>query len=167
MKHSWNQLFKTVHRPPSVFSLGNQPCLSLGYAQSHADMDADSLSERGWTLVRRPTGGRAILHTDEITYSITGQLEDPISSGSILESYRRLSAALLASDRLSWGESRCTGSQRPNTAKWDHRCGMFRGRLKLRDHLRGKKTNRQRTGSQEPRFSPTWLFAALWRSRTN
>ncbi len=72
------------------------PCLSLGYAQSVSDTNKESLAELGWTLVRRPTGGRAILHTDEITYSITGRLDDPIFSGSILESYRRLAAALLS-----------------------------------------------------------------------
>jgi lipoate-protein ligase A len=72
------------------------PCLSLGYAQSVSDVNEVLLAEHGWTLVRRPTGGRAILHTDEITYSITGRLEDPIFSGSILESYHRLAAALLS-----------------------------------------------------------------------
>lgn len=72
------------------------PCLSLGYAQSVTDVNEKSLAEFGWTLVRRPTGGRAILHTDEITYSISGRLDDPIFSGSILESYRRLAAALLS-----------------------------------------------------------------------
>ncbi len=87
--------------PPTLRLFAWEPaCLSLGYAQSHADINADSLSERGWTLVRRPTGGRAILHTDEITYSITGQIEDPIFHGSILESYCRLSAALLASTAI-------------------------------------------------------------------
>lgn len=76
------------------------PCLSLGYAQSVSDVNDKSLAEYGWTLVRRPTGGRAILHTDEITYSITGRLDDPTFSGSILESYRRLAAALLSTITL-------------------------------------------------------------------
>ncbi len=70
-------------------------CLSLGYAQSVSDVDRAALQAHGWDLVRRPTGGRAILHTDELTYSVIAPLNEPRVYGSILESYRRLSAALL------------------------------------------------------------------------
>ena len=49
----------------------------------------------GWGLVRRPTGGRAILHTDELTYSVIAPLNEERVYGSIIESYRRLSQALL------------------------------------------------------------------------
>lgn len=71
------------------------PCLSLGYAQAIDDVDLQRLSARGWQLVRRPTGGKAILHTDELTYSVAGPAEEPRLSGGVLESYRRLSQALL------------------------------------------------------------------------
>ena len=42
-------------------------CLSLGHAQPFADVDVARLHECGWEVVRRATGGRAILHTDELT----------------------------------------------------------------------------------------------------
>jgi len=71
-------------------------CLSLGYAQPFADVDIVRLSQRGWDVVRRPTGGRAILHTDELTYSITAPLDEPRVVGTVLESYNRLAQALLA-----------------------------------------------------------------------
>jgi len=71
-------------------------CLSLGYAQPLSDVDQISLQNHGWDLVRRATGGRAILHTDELTYSVTGPQEEPRLAGGVLESYRRLSEALLA-----------------------------------------------------------------------
>jgi lipoate-protein ligase A len=74
----------------------NPPTLSLGYAQSIDDIDLDRLEEYGWGLVRRPTGGRAILHTDELTYSVCAPMDDPIVSGSLLESYQRISQALLS-----------------------------------------------------------------------
>jgi len=70
-------------------------CLSLGYAQPFGDVDLTSLRQRGWDLVRRPTGGRAILHIDELTYSVTGPQNEPRLAGSVLESYRTLSQALL------------------------------------------------------------------------
>ena len=71
------------------------PCLSLGYAQPIADVDRKALQARGWGLVRRPTGGRAILHTDELTYAVIAPVSEPRVAGSVLESYRRLSQALL------------------------------------------------------------------------
>jgi lipoate-protein ligase A len=69
-------------------------CLSLGQAQSFADVDMSRLRDHGWDVVRRLTGGRAILHTDEITYSIAGAAEDPRLVGTVLESYSRLARAL-------------------------------------------------------------------------
>lgn len=74
-------------------------CLSLGYAQPFADVDVTRLQARGWDVVRRPTGGRAILHTDELTYSVIGPADHPVLSGSVLESYNRLAQALLAAVR--------------------------------------------------------------------
>ena len=71
------------------------PCLSLGHAQSFADVDMERVKARGWQVVRRLTGGRAILHTDELTYSVTGSAADPVLAGSILESYNRLAQALM------------------------------------------------------------------------
>jgi len=71
-------------------------CLSLGFAQPSNDVDQHKLIDLGWDLVRRPTGGRAILHTDELTYSITASVDEPLVQGSILESYRRVSQALLS-----------------------------------------------------------------------
>jgi lipoate-protein ligase A len=71
------------------------PCLSIGYAQPSADIDLPRLFALGWHWVRRPTGGRAILHTDELTYSVIAPLSDPRVSGGVLESYQRLSYALL------------------------------------------------------------------------
>mgnify|MGYP001149371111 FL=1 len=71
------------------------PCLSLGHAQPFADVDMARLKERGWEVVRRATGGRAILHTDELTYSVIAPLTEPRVEGSVLESYNRLAGALL------------------------------------------------------------------------
>jgi lipoate-protein ligase A len=70
-------------------------CLSLGYAQPVEDVDLSALQERNWDIVRRPTGGRAILHTDELTYSVIGPSNEPRLAGSLLKSYHVLSSALL------------------------------------------------------------------------
>jgi lipoate-protein ligase A len=82
--------------PPTLRFYAWQPaCLSLGYTQPLADIDWKRLAARGWDLVRRLTGGRSILHADELTYSVTLQAGNPIVAGSIVESYRNLSRALL------------------------------------------------------------------------
>jgi lipoyl(octanoyl) transferase len=89
------------HVPPTLrFFAWEPPTLSLGIAQPAADADRTALARFGWGLVRRPTGGRAILHTDELTYSICAPEEHPLTAGGILESYRRLSRGLLAGLRL-------------------------------------------------------------------
>lgn len=75
-------------------------CLSLGYAQPVSDVNFASLESNCWDLVRRPTGGRAILHADELTYSVTGPPTEKRLSGSVLESYCVLSTALLEALRL-------------------------------------------------------------------
>lgn len=70
--------------------------LSLGHSQHFSDIDQPRLQVKGWDLVRRPTGGRAILHADELTYSISSNAENPILKGSVIESYRIISRALLS-----------------------------------------------------------------------
>jgi len=83
--------------PPTLRFYDWRPaCLSLGYSQPATDVDFDRVRARGWDIVRRLTGGRAILHTDELTYSLTIPEDDPRVAGDIVESYRRLSRGLMA-----------------------------------------------------------------------
>jgi lipoate-protein ligase A len=70
------------------------PCLSLGRGQPAEDVDVRAVHAAGYDLVRRPTGGRAILHIDELTYSVIVPQDDPRVAGSVVESYRRLSTGL-------------------------------------------------------------------------
>ncbi len=75
---------------------GWQPdCLSLGYAQPWSDVNTAKLEQIGWNIVRRPSGGRAILHKDELTYAVIASTSEPRLQGSVLESYRYISKALL------------------------------------------------------------------------
>ena len=71
------------------------PCLSLGRGQPLAHVDMVRLEAEGWDWIRRPTGGRAILHTDELTYAVAGPIDHPALDGGVLDSYRRLSAGLV------------------------------------------------------------------------
>jgi lipoate-protein ligase A len=75
-------------------------CLSLGRTQPFAEADMQALQAKGWDIVRRPTGGRAILHTDELTYAVIAPNHEQRVAGGVLESYLRLSRALLEALRI-------------------------------------------------------------------
>jgi lipoate-protein ligase A len=82
--------------PPTLRLYAWEPaCLSLGRAQPLADVDLEALQAAGFDRVRRPTGGKSILHVDELTYSVVAPQTEPRVAGSIVESYRRLSAGLV------------------------------------------------------------------------
>lgn len=83
--------------PPTLrFYQWAPPCLSLGKRQPLDGVDLTACRRDGIDVVRRPTGGWAILHTDELTYSIAARQDDPRTSGPILDAYRQLSAGLVA-----------------------------------------------------------------------
>jgi lipoate-protein ligase A len=87
---------KGVSPPTLRLYAWSPPCLSLGRSQSLADVDLVACKAAGIDIVRRPTGGRSILHTDELTYSVALLQTDPRSEGGVVEGYRRLSEGLLA-----------------------------------------------------------------------
>jgi len=69
-------------------------CLSLGYFQPFDVVDVDGCRALGVEIVRRPTGGRAILHDRELTYSVALPASLLGHDGGVLPSYYRLSLAL-------------------------------------------------------------------------
>lgn len=68
-----------------------RPTLSLGMHE-RARLDPAVAAARGIDVVRRPTGGRALLHHREVTYSVTA----PVREISLRESYEAINAILLA-----------------------------------------------------------------------
>jgi lipoate-protein ligase A len=83
-------------RPTLRFYGWSPPCITLGRSQHLADADIERCRAAGVDIVRRPSGGQAILHTDELTYAVALCQSDPRAEGGVLESYRRLSEGLLA-----------------------------------------------------------------------
>jgi lipoate-protein ligase A len=87
--------------------------VTIGYNQDFTDFDESAIGAAGYDLVRRPTGGRAILHADELTYAVIGTSPDPVFGASLHETYLKINQALLsflaelgiAAD-ISSGESR-------------------------------------------------------------
>lgn len=82
--------------PPTLRLYGWEPaCLSLGFGQRYREVDEAGLRANGWDVVRRPTGGKAILHVDELTYSVSASIDHSLMGGGVLPSYRRIASALL------------------------------------------------------------------------
>jgi len=71
------------------------PTISLGYHQNLAEVDLEKCRADGIGVVRRPTGGRAILHAQEVTYSVILPKTHELFSAGTTEVYRLISAALV------------------------------------------------------------------------
>ena len=69
------------------------PTVTLGRFQKIEGVDLAACEDRGFDVVRRPTGGRGVLHDDELTYSVVADLADGVPRG-VVGSYQYLSAAL-------------------------------------------------------------------------
>jgi lipoate-protein ligase A len=70
--------------------------VTIGYNQQFADFAQDAIAAEGYDLVRRPTGGRAILHADELTYAVVGSSPSPLFGDSLHATYMKINEALLA-----------------------------------------------------------------------
>lgn len=83
--------------PPTLRFYAWEPAsLSIGYFQkAEEEVDFEELRKRGIGFVRRPTGGRAVLHDQELTYSLIVSEDYPGMPKGVTEAYRVLSEGLL------------------------------------------------------------------------
>ena len=71
-----HQTGKLLDRPLLRFYTWQPYCISLGYHQNIEDVDVARCQQEGIQVVRRPTGGRAVLHAEELTYSVVYPIRD-------------------------------------------------------------------------------------------
>lgn len=104
--------------PPTLrFYRWRLPTLSLGYGQPMSDVDRARAAQFGVAVVRRLTGGRAVLHIpNELTYSIALPKDHPLAAGSVVESYRRISTALRAGLQSLAPQSALAADQRAESS---------------------------------------------------
>lgn len=93
-------IFRMHHEgkvPPTLRFYSWEPAtLSIGYfQQAMKEVDLDRVKELKIGFVRRPTGGRAVLHDRELTYSIIVSEQVPFIPPTVTESYRYFSEGLL------------------------------------------------------------------------
>ncbi|MCY7815381.1 biotin/lipoate A/B protein ligase family protein [Bacillus haynesii] len=89
--HSENKI------PPTIRFYGwNPPTLSVGYFQNiEKEINLDAVKKHGLGFVRRPTGGRGVLHDQELTYSVIVSEEHPEMPKTVTEAYRVISEGIL------------------------------------------------------------------------
>ncbi len=69
--------------------------VTIGYNQDFGNFDREAIEAFGCNLVKRPTGGRAIFHADELTYSVTGSSPGPLFGNNLHQSYMKINEALI------------------------------------------------------------------------
>ena len=73
------------------------PTVSLGrFQKMETAVHAEACARLGFDIVRRITGGRAVLHKNELTYSIIARTDDPLFPPDVLGTYKVIAAGLLA-----------------------------------------------------------------------
>jgi lipoate-protein ligase A len=87
-----------THRPPTLRLYGWSPAaVSLGRSQPASGAHDPAVLERwGIDLVRRPTGGAAVLHEHERTYALVGSVRGGDFPGGVVDTYRRVARAVVA-----------------------------------------------------------------------
>jgi lipoate-protein ligase A len=102
-KGSWNMavddyLFQSLEEQPTTclrFYQWESPTVSLGYSQKVSQVvDLDYCRKMGIDIVRRITGGKLVLHHQEVTYSICSS-DSELFTPTLMDSYRLISEALM------------------------------------------------------------------------
>lgn len=82
--------------PTIRFYQWSPPAVSLGYFQDlKKEINVKVCQDIGIDIVRRPTGGKAVLHDQELTYSFIIKENDPLVNDSILETYKKISGGII------------------------------------------------------------------------
>lgn len=87
-ENRWDFVLRTYGWDPACVSIGK-------FQTTHREIDSERLIGDGYGLVRRPTGGRAVWHETELTYSIVARLDHPMVSGSISEALKKTAAPMV------------------------------------------------------------------------
>jgi lipoate-protein ligase A len=144
---SWNlaldeAIFHRVRQgqsPPTVRCYSwSPPTISIGYAQDRErTVRLAACREQGIAVLRRITGGRAVLHNAEVTYSVVAGPDPELFGGELLSTYGKIAAALVeALRRLGLAEvtTTATAGLRPTRHP-----GCFASRARHEPAVGGRK----------------------------
>ena len=98
--------------PPTLRLYGWDPaCLTIGKHQRLDAVDLEFCRAEGIEVTRRPTGGRALLHHLELTYSVVAPLGSPPLPTALQEAYRLICRALVEAVRKLGIDAELTGTE--------------------------------------------------------
>jgi lipoyl(octanoyl) transferase len=89
----WESVIAGVSGPTLRLYAWREPTISLGRFQQADGIDEAERQRRGFGLVRRPTGGRAVLHDRELTYCVVAP-ESALGARGVTATYCRIQSAL-------------------------------------------------------------------------
>ena len=123
------------------------PAISLGWHQDAGEIDTEKCAGAGIDVVRRPTGGRAILHSDEVTYSVVMIA----SQKSVLSVYQQISDALVCGLRSLGADVALEKSQPhfPSLYRSSSSVACFASAARYEIHIAGRKL----VGSAQRRYA--------------
>ncbi len=104
--------------PPTLRLYGwSEPAITIGYSQKAGEeLDRDRCRELGVAIVRRPTGGRALLHYNELTYAVVAPVSLAPFNRGLKATFAAVSEALLTGlQRLGIRGDLNTGKRRPGS----------------------------------------------------
>ncbi len=136
-----------------------EPTLTVGYAQnSDRDVDLTRCLALGIPVVQRPTGGRALLHDRELTYSLVAPIPHPKFPANLRDAFRTVSEALVLSlAKLGVQNAEMTKPERASIKERSPSC------FSTLNHHEITVNNKKLIGSAQRRTSHSFLQqGSLW-----
>jgi lipoate-protein ligase A len=140
--------------PPTLRLYGwVKPTLTVGYAQkSDRDVDLTRCHSQGIPVVQRPTGGRALLHEKELTYSLAAPIPNPQFPTNLRDAFCVVSKALLLSlNELGIHEAKLTQPEKASSSGRSPSC------FSTLNHHEITVNNKKLIGSAQRRTSRSFL----------
>lgn len=132
---------------PTLRLFGWKPyTISIGFNQQMEDFDVEAISLAGYDIVRRPTGGRAIFHAHELTYSVVMN----VGERSVRDIYHYISGGLLKGLQLLGINAELSGKDERLTTPFSDSSSIpcFASTARSEIHVDGKKL----VGSAQRRY---------------
>jgi lipoate-protein ligase A len=164
--------------PPTLRFYGwRGPAVSIGYFQDYRrEINRDFCHKGGIDIVRRPTGGKAVFHDSDLTYSFVAHERNPLFSSDIMENYgtisrciaRGLTKAGIEAALVEKGRGSRLGSQDFFCFSLPHRNELLAGGRKIcgSAQLRSRSAFLQH-GSILLDFDPEMTARVMWKNEKN
>lgn len=108
---------ETFEKEPIIRFYGWEPaCVSFGRNQEEAHINKEVCKSNNIDTVRRVTGGRGLLHDDELTYSFVCPIDYLENGKSIIKSYKEISSAIIEGFKILGIELELGGKKQVNTS---------------------------------------------------